>query len=59
MRWGRILTALLVVACLTFAFAFYLPLVRAHETRTKQFSEVQKRVDSANKIASEARADVK
>lgn len=59
MRWGRILTALLVVACLTFAFAFYLPLVRAHETLTKQFTEVQTRVDSANKSASEARAEVK
>ena len=59
MRWGRILTALLVVACLTFAFAFYLPLLRAHETLTKHFSEVQTRVDSANKSASEARAEVK
>jgi F0F1-type ATP synthase membrane subunit b/b' len=59
MRWSRILTAVLVVACLTFAFAFYLPLLRAHETLTKHFSEVQTRVDSANKSASEARADVK
>ena len=59
MRWGRILTTVLVVACLTFAFAFYLPLLRAHETLTKHFSEVQTRVDSANKSASEARADVK
>ena len=58
-RWGRILTALLVVACLTFGFAFYLPLVRAHETLTKHFTEVQTRVDSANKSATEARADVK
>src|SRR5690349_2372512 len=59
MRWGRILTTVLVVACLTFAFAFYLPLLRAHETLTKHFSEVQTRVDSANKSASEARADFK
>jgi F0F1-type ATP synthase membrane subunit b/b' len=59
MRWGRILTALLVVACLTFGFAFYLPLVRAHEALTKHFSEVQTRVDSAKKSESEARADVK
>jgi hypothetical protein len=59
MRWGRILTALLVVACLTFAFAFYLPLLRAHEALTKHFSEVQTRVDAANKSATEARADAK
>ena len=38
MRWGRILTAVLVVACLTFAFAFYLPLLRAHETH-RRFEE--------------------
>jgi len=59
MRWSRILTAVLVVASLTFAFAFYLPLQRAHEALTKHFSEVQTRVDSANKSAEEARSEAK
>jgi hypothetical protein len=58
-RWGRVLTGVLVVACVTFGFAYYLPLQRAHETLTLRFSELKSKVDSANRSAEEARTRAK
>jgi chemotaxis protein MotB len=54
-RWGRIVTGVLVVASATFALAYYLPLRRAHETLTARFAELQSKVDSANRAAEESR----
>lgn len=58
-RWGRVLTGVVIVACATFAFAYHLPLQRAHQTLTSQFSELQAQVDTANRSLEEARAQVK
>jgi hypothetical protein len=54
--WGRVLTGILVVGCVTFAFAYYLPLQRAHETLTRSFSQLQSQVDTANRGLKEAQA---
>jgi hypothetical protein len=58
-RWGRVLTGILVVGCATFAFAYHLPLQRAHETLTRSFSELQSQVESANRGMKEAQAQAK
>lgn len=59
MRWGRVLTGVLVVGCATFAFAFYVPLMRAHEALTKQFLSLQAQVDAANRSVQSAQAQAK
>ena len=59
MRWGRVLTGVLVVGCATFAFAFYVPLLRAHEALTKQFLSLQSQVDSANRSVQDAQTQAK
>jgi hypothetical protein len=38
MRWGRILTGILIVGTATFAFAYHLPLQQAHEKLTNSFA---------------------
>jgi hypothetical protein len=57
--WGRVLTGVLVVACVTFGLAYYLPLRRAHETLSARFAELQARVDAAQRTAADASARVK
>lgn len=59
LRWGRVLTGVLVVACLTFAFAYYLPLQRAHEALIRQFSQLQAQVETANRSVQQAQAETK
>ena len=58
-RWGRVLTGVLVVACATFAVAYYLPLHRAHEALTAHFAELKSKVDAANRAADESRGRAK
>ena len=58
-RWGRVLTGILVVACLTFAFAYHLPLQQAHAALTSRFADLQTQVSSAQRAADEARSQVK
>jgi len=59
MRWGRVLTGVLVVACATFAIAYYLPLRRAHTTLTTHFADLKSKVDSANRAAEESKRRIK
>ena len=59
MRWGRVLTGVLVVACATFALAYYLPLQRAHTALTTHFAELRSKVDSANRAVEESRRSAK
>jgi len=59
LRWGRVLTGILVVACASFALAYYLPLRRAHETLNLRFVELSSKVDSANRAAEESRGRTK
>lgn len=49
LQWGRVLTGVLVVVCVTFALAYYLPLRSAHQTLVLRFTELQSKVDSANR----------
>jgi chemotaxis protein MotB len=58
-RWARVATGVLVVATLTFAFAFYLPLREAHQALTKLFSELQSQVETANRDLQIARREAK
>jgi F0F1-type ATP synthase membrane subunit b/b' len=58
-RWGRVLTGVLVVACATFAVAYYLPLRRAHETLTLRFAELKSKIDSANHARAESQGRAK
>jgi chemotaxis protein MotB len=58
-RWGRVLTGAVIVVSVTFALAYYLPLRRAHEALTGQFTDLRAKVDSANREAGEARARAK
>jgi TolA-binding protein len=53
-RWGRVLTGVLLVACAAFAFAYYLPLRRAHEMLTARFSELKSKVDVTARAAEES-----
>lgn len=59
MRWGRVLTGGLIVACATFALAYYLPLQRAHTALTAHFAELRSKVDSANRVVEESRRSAK
>jgi len=59
LRWGRVATGVLVVGCATFAFAFYVPLMRAHEALIKQFLSLQSQVDSAKRAVQDARTQAK
>jgi len=59
MRWGRVVTGALVVGCATFALAFYVPLMRAHEALTKEFLSLQAQVDSANRSTQDAQTQAK
>lgn len=58
-RWGRVLAAVLVLGCLAFAFAYYLPLRSAHEALTLRFVELQSQVNVATRSAEEAKSQAK
>jgi hypothetical protein len=59
MRWSRVLTGILLVGCATFAFAYYLPLERAHQTLTARFTELSSQVDSSKRALEESRKAAK
>ena len=59
LSWGRVLTGVLVVACATFAFAYHLPLQRAHATLNQRFIELQSQLESANRALTESRNQAK
>lgn len=59
LRWGRVAIGVLVVACATFALAYYLPLSRAHKMLAERFAELQGQVDSSKRALEEARSKVK
>ncbi len=54
-RWGRIFTGVLVVACITFGVAYYLPLLRAHSLLTARFNELSSKLNAATRVADESR----
>jgi hypothetical protein len=59
MRWGQVMTGIVIVACATFAFAYYLPLQRAHTTLHERFIELQAQVNSESRALDEARKQAK
>jgi chemotaxis protein MotB len=59
MRWGRVVTGVVVVACATFAFAYYVPLQRAHSTLSQRFGELQSQLGSASRALEESRSQTK
>ncbi len=54
-RWGRVVTGVVIVAFATFAFGYYLPLRRAHEMLTARFGELRASVDATKRTTEEAR----
>ncbi|HYJ08775.1 MAG TPA: hypothetical protein VEX18_07190 [Polyangiaceae bacterium] len=58
-RWGRVATGVLIVACATFALAYYLPLSRAHELLAGRFAELQGQVDSSKRALQETRSKMR
>jgi hypothetical protein len=59
LRWGRVLTGVLVVACATFALAYHLPLQRAHSALTARYGELQAQSSTAQRALDEARSRAK
>jgi hypothetical protein len=59
MRWGRLLTGIVLVACVTFAFAYYVPLQRAHALLSQRFAELQTQLDTASRALEESRKQVR
>lgn len=55
LRWGRVLTGVLIVAAVSFAFAYFLPLQRAHSMLTQRFTELQSQLGAANRALEESR----
>jgi hypothetical protein len=58
-RWGRVLAGILVVACLTFALAYHLPLQRAHAALTGRFAELQTQASNARRALDESKSRAK
>ena len=58
-RWGRVLTGVLVVTCATFALAYHLPLQRAHAALTGRYAELQARVSTAQRALDESKSRAK
>lgn len=54
-RWGRVATGVVLIACLVFGFAYYLPLERAHALLNQRFAELQTQVETASRAADDAR----
>ena len=59
LRWGQVVTGIVIVAAATFAFAYYLPLQRAHSTLNQRFGELQAQVSSADRALDESRKQTK
>lgn len=59
LRWGRVVTGILVVGCVTFAFAYHLPLQQAHEKLTGSFAALQTQVESSSRALKEAQEQAK
>jgi chemotaxis protein MotB len=58
-RWGQVLTGIAIVGCATFAFAYYLPLQRAHTMLNQRFSELQARASAESRALDESRKQAK
>jgi flagellar motor protein MotB len=59
MPWGRVLIGVLVVACGTFALAYYLPLHRAHRSLTDDHTRLRGQLESASNSLKQTQSDLK
>jgi flagellar motor protein MotB len=59
MPWGRVFIGILVVACGTFALAYYLPLHRAHRSLTDDHTRLRGQLESASSSLKQAQSDLK
>ncbi len=57
--WGRILFGVLLVACGTFALAYYLPLYRAHTSLVSDHARLRGELESAQSAAKQAQTEAK
>lgn len=57
--WGRILFGVLLVGCGTFAFAYYVPLYRAHSALVSDHSKLRGELENAQSAAKEAQGELK
>jgi F0F1-type ATP synthase membrane subunit b/b' len=57
--WGRILFGVLLVACGTFAFAYYLPLHRAHSALVGDHDKLRRELESAQSSVKQAQNEAK
>jgi hypothetical protein len=58
-RWGRVLVGIVVVGFATFAFAYYLPLQKAHETLTKRYAELKSQAETTSEQLEQTRGQAK
>jgi chemotaxis protein MotB len=58
-HWGRVWVGLLLVASATFVAAYYLPLYRAHQKLSQQYSELDRRAQSQASSLAKAEAELK
>jgi hypothetical protein len=57
--WGRILFGVLLVGCGTFAFAYYVPLYRAHSALVGDHARLRGELEGAQSAAKEAQGEAK
>jgi chemotaxis protein MotB len=57
--WAGVLVGVLVVACGTFIFAFYLPLYRAHQSAVSSYERIMRQVKNLEDTLSQAQATLK
>jgi hypothetical protein len=57
--WGRILFGVLLVGCGTFAFAYYVPLYRAHASLVSDHAKLRGELEGAQSAAKQAQSEAK
>jgi chemotaxis protein MotB len=57
--WAGVLVGVLVVACGTFIFAFYLPLYRAHQSAMSSYDRIMRQVKGLEDTLTQAQATLK
>jgi flagellar motor protein MotB len=57
--WGRILFGVLLVGCGTFAFAFYVPLYRAHSALVGDHTKLRGELEGAQSATKQAQSEAK
>jgi hypothetical protein len=57
--WGRILFGVLLVGCGTFAFAYYVPLYRAHASLVSDHAKLRGELEGAQSAAKQAQNEAK